>query len=106
MVFGGDTLTQILYGATLSAAVAATGNDVGIADTVLINTAVSLFAGLLPIPGGVGVSEAGLTAGLMAAGVPESAALCAALVHRLMTVYIPPIWGFFALRSLREQKYL
>jgi uncharacterized membrane protein YbhN (UPF0104 family) len=106
MVFGGDLLTQVLYGATLAVAVAATGNDVGIVDTVLINTAVSLFAGLLPIPGGVGVSEAGLTAGLMAAGVPEPAAFCAALLHRLMTFYLPPIWGFFAMRSLREQRYL
>jgi uncharacterized membrane protein YbhN (UPF0104 family) len=106
MVIGGNALTQVLYGVTLVAAAAATGNDVAIADAVLINTVVTLFAGILPIPGGVGVSEAGLTAGLVATGVPEPAALCAALVHRVMTAYLPPIAGFFAMRSLREQKYL
>ena len=106
MVIGGNALTQILYGITLVAAAAATGADVGIADAVLINTVVTLFAGILPIPGGVGVSEAGLTAGLVAAGMSEPAALCAALVHRVVTAYLPPVAGLFAMRSLREQKYL
>ena len=30
----------------------------------------------------------------------------AALLHRVMTAYVPPVAGFFAMRSLREQKYL
>jgi uncharacterized membrane protein YbhN (UPF0104 family) len=106
MVIGGNALTQILYGIALVAAAAATGADVSIADAVLINTVVTLFAGILPIPAGVGVSEAGLTAGLVAAGMSEPAALCAALLHRVMTAYLPPVAGFFAMRSLREQKYL
>jgi len=106
MVIGGNTLTQVLYGMVLVAAAAATGADVSIADAVLINTFVTLFAGILPIPGGVGVSEAGLTAGLVAAGMSEPAALCAALLHRVMTAYLPPVAGFFAMRSLREQRYL
>jgi uncharacterized membrane protein YbhN (UPF0104 family) len=106
MVLGGNALTQVLYGVTLVAAAAATGADVSLADAVLINTVVSVFAGLLPVPGGVGVSEAGLTAGLVAAGMSEPAALCAALVHRVVTAYAPPVAGFFAMRSLREQQYL
>ena len=52
MVFGGNALTQVLYGLTLASAAAATGADVGIADAVLINTVVTVFAGVLPIPGG------------------------------------------------------
>jgi uncharacterized membrane protein YbhN (UPF0104 family) len=106
MVIGGNALSQVLYGITLAAAAAATGAHVDIADAVLINTIVTLFAGVLPIPGGVGVSEAGLTAGLVATGMSDSAALCAALVHRVVTAYLPPVAGFFAMRSLREQKYL
>ena len=106
MVIGGNALTQVLYGVGLVAAAAATGADVSIADAVLINTVVTVFAGILPIPGGVAVSEAGLTAGLVAAGMSEPAALCAALLHRVMTAYLPPVAGFFAMRSLREQKYL
>jgi uncharacterized membrane protein YbhN (UPF0104 family) len=106
MVLGGNALGQLLYGATLSAAAAATGNHVDIADSVLINNLVSLFAGLLPVPGGIGVSEAGLTAGLVAVGVPEPAALAAALLHRLLTVYVPPVWGYFSLQYLRRERYL
>ena len=49
--------------------VEAFGEDVSLTELVLINTVVSLFAGLLPVPGGIGVSEAGLTLGLTAAGL-------------------------------------
>ena len=36
------------------------------AGLVLVNTFVALFAGFMPVPGGMGVSEAALTAGLVA----------------------------------------
>ena len=48
----------------MAACVEAFGVRVPLTELVLINTVVSLFAGLLPIPGGIGVSEAGLTLGL------------------------------------------
>ena len=44
----------------------------------------SLFAGLLPIPGGIGVTEAGLTLGLTAAGVPSETAFAIALAYRIV----------------------
>jgi uncharacterized protein (TIRG00374 family) len=61
---------------------------------------VTLLAGLVPVPGGIGVAEAGLTAGLVAIGIPGGTALAAALIDRLLTYYLPPVWGFFALRWL------
>jgi uncharacterized membrane protein YbhN (UPF0104 family) len=73
---------------------------------VLINTVVSLFAGLMPVPGGIGVSEAGLTAGLTAAGVPAETAFAIALAYRFATFYLPPIWGSLCYRWLVKRRYL
>ena len=50
--------------------------------SLLINTVVSLFAGLLPIPGGIGVTEAGLTYGLTAAGLSTETAFAIAIAYR------------------------
>jgi uncharacterized protein (TIRG00374 family) len=73
---------------------------------LLINTIASLFAGLLPIPGGVGVTEALLTAGLTAVGVDESAAFAIAVTFRVASSYLPPIWGWFSLHWLERNEYL
>jgi uncharacterized protein (TIRG00374 family) len=82
------------------------GQDVSLADVVLINEAVALFAGLMPVPGGIGVTEAALTAGFVAAGVDDATAFAAALSYRLVTFYLPPIWGFVAFRWLQRRRYL
>jgi uncharacterized protein (TIRG00374 family) len=73
---------------------------------LFVNIAASVFAGLIPVPGGLGVAEAGLTAGLVALGVDQSVALAAALVQRLCTYYLPPLWGYFALRWLNRRDYV
>ena len=61
---------------------------------------------MIPVPNGIGVSEAGLTAGLVAAGVPSEAAFAAVITYRILSAYLPPVWGFFAMRSLQRQHYL
>jgi uncharacterized membrane protein YbhN (UPF0104 family) len=71
-----------------------------------VNSAVSLFVGLVPVPGGVGVGEASLTAGLVAVGVPEGPAIAAAISHRMVTNYLPPVYGWFASKWLTERDYL
>ena len=71
-----------------------------------MNTAASAFAGLVPVPGGVGAAEATLTAGLVAVGVDQSTAFAIALTHRLCTFYLPPIWGYFSLEWLRRRGYV
>ena len=73
---------------------------------ILINTAVSLFAGLMPVPGGVGVAEAGYTAGLQAIGVPSAVAISTALAFRLLTFYLPPLWGSVSMRWLRKNSHV
>ncbi len=106
LLFSGNLATQLLFAITLGLSVLAYGESVSLGNLVLINTVVSLFAGLLPIPGGVGVTEAGLIAGLTAVGVSESTAVAAVITHRLLTYYLPPIWGYFAARWLTNRDYL
>ena len=76
------------------------------ADLVVINTLASLLGGIAPVPGGMGVIEGGLIAGMTAAGVPATIAVAATLTARLCTAYLPPIWGYPSLVWMRRNEYL
>jgi uncharacterized membrane protein YbhN (UPF0104 family) len=106
LLLGGNLLVQVTYALSLGAFAEATGNRVGLFDLLLIINLVGTFASLIPVPNGMGVTEAGLTAGLVAAGVPEPAALAAALSYRVFSSYLPPIWGYFSMRWLQHHDYL
>ena len=101
-----NVLVQLLFSLAMYTVLRAFGQDVGFADVVLVNVGVALFAGLMPVPGGVGVTEAALTAGFTAIGVDSATAMAAAITYRLLTFYLPPCLGYFALRSLRTQRLL
>jgi uncharacterized membrane protein YbhN (UPF0104 family) len=106
LLFGGNLLSQVLFGVALAACVEAFGEHLSLSELVLINTVVSLFAGLLPVPGGIGVSEAGLTLGLTRAGLSSEIAFAVALAYRFASFYLPPIWGWFSYRWLLRRRYL
>jgi uncharacterized membrane protein YbhN (UPF0104 family) len=105
-LFGGNVATQVLFALVLGASCQAYGIHVSLPDLLIVNMGASVFASIMPVPGGIGVAEAGLTAGLTAVGVPESVAFAAALTHRLCTFYLPPIWGYFSLRWLARKGYV
>ncbi len=105
-VIGGTLMQKILFALTLAASSAAFGQSISFGEAVFVNSAVSLFIGLVPVPGGIGVGEAALTAGLIAVGVPESAAFPAALSHRIVTSYLPPVFGWWSSRWLSARDYL
>lgn len=73
---------------------------------LVVIAASNLLSGLIPVPGNVGVAEAALTTFLVAAGVPEDTAFAAAVVYRVCTAYLPPIWGAAAQRWLVRHDYL
>ena len=106
LLIGGNLATEVLFAVALQVFVRAFGYDVGLAELLFLNVSVSLLSGLLPIPGGIGVVEGGLAFGLVRAGLPEETAFAAVLLYRLATFYLPPIWGFFALRWLERNKHL
>jgi uncharacterized membrane protein YbhN (UPF0104 family) len=97
---------ELIYSVVLYTVLIAFQQDVNFADIVFVGIAVSLFAGLMPVPGGIGVTEAGLTAGFMASGVPQATAFAAALTVRMITFYTPPLIGWFALRWLQRRRFL
>ncbi len=106
LLLGGNLGAQLLQALVLGICLKAFGYDATLAQLILINTGVSLFAGFMPIPGGMGVAEAGYTAGLQAIGVPAAAAVSTALAFRLVTFYLPPLWGGPAMRWLRTHSYV
>ena len=106
MVFGGNLTAQVLQAIVLGLCLRAFGQQATLAELILVNTLVSLFAGFMPVPGGMGVAEAGYTAGLAALGVPSADAMSVAITFRLVTFYLPPIWGSMAMRWLRGHAYV
>ncbi len=105
-LFGGSILTELGWALCLSASAHAYGADLGLAQALVVNMCASVIASVMPVPGGIGVAEASLAAGMMAFGVPQNEAYAAALTHRLATFYLPPIWGWFSLRYLTRKGYL
>ncbi|MDX2344574.1 MAG: lysylphosphatidylglycerol synthase transmembrane domain-containing protein [Acidimicrobiia bacterium] len=82
------------------------GVEMSVAVVLTVTIATNLLAGLVPIPGGIGVAEAVMISWLVLVGVPEAPAFAATVVYRLCTFYIPAVEGFFALRWLEQRDYL
>jgi uncharacterized membrane protein YbhN (UPF0104 family) len=106
LLLGGNFVAQVMLAVILGICLRAFGQSASLAALILVNTFVSLFAGFMPVPGGVGVAEAGYTAGLIAVGIPEGAATSTAMAFRLVTFYLPPLWGTFAMRWMKQHDYL
>ncbi len=106
VAFGGNLVAELIGALTQYVVLLAFGQHVDYLDLVLVSICVSLFAGLMPVPGGIGVTEAALTAGFMSLGVPEDIAFAAAITCRMITFYIPPLFGVFVFRWMQKQKYL
>jgi uncharacterized membrane protein YbhN (UPF0104 family) len=106
MLIGGNIATELLFASALGLFARSLGYPISLPDLLVINMSVSLLASFVPVPGGVGVSEFGLTLGLTSAGMSEEAALAAVLLYRISSFYLPPIWGFFAMRWLQRNRYI
>jgi uncharacterized membrane protein YbhN (UPF0104 family) len=106
MLLGGNLASEVLFASTLALFAAALGFRIGLGEALLINIGVGLLSGILPIPGGIGVAEGGLTFGLISVGMPEEAAFGAVVLYRLATFSLPPVWGFFAMRWLQRNQHL
>ena len=105
-IFGGNLGNQLLFALTLGICLRAFGGSLNLATLLVIYVAAALFGGLMPVPGGIGVMEAALMTGLIAAGIDTTTASATALLFRLATFYLPPIWGWVAIRWLQRHSYL
>jgi glycosyltransferase 2 family protein len=87
-VLAGSTLAQLPVILALGASLHAVGEHASIATLITVNTLAAILGGAVPVPGGLGVVEAGLTA----AGIPQDQAVAAVLIQRFFTSYLPPVW--------------
>ena len=89
-MLAGSTLAQLLVILALGASLHAVGEHASIATLITVNTLAAILGGAVPVPGGLGVVEAGLTA----AGIPQDRAVAAVLIQRFFTSYLLPVWGW------------
>jgi uncharacterized protein (TIRG00374 family) len=105
-IAAGSVLAQLLVAAALGASLHAVGQQASLATILVVMTLASIIGGAVPVPGGLGVVEAGLIAGLTAAGIPQDQAVAAVFIQRMFTAYLPPIWGWATLAWMRRREYV
>lgn len=101
-----NVLARLLLGATLWLILRAVDVEVTLPVALTVTVATTLLAGLVPIPGGIGVAEAVMTSWLVLVGVPEAEAFAVTVVYRMWTFYLPAFEGFFAMRWLEANDYI
>lgn len=101
-ILGGNLAAEVLFASTLALVLAAFGVSLPLATLLVINVSVALFAGLMPVPGGIGVAEGALVLGLTSAGVDQATAFAVVIAYRICTFYLPPVWGGIAFRRLER----
>lgn len=89
--------------AALGATFAATGHSVPIA-ALALGYVIGYLANMLPVPGGVGVLEAGLAGTLIAYGAPVTQAAAAVVVYHAIAFWIPSIGGILGYALLNRQR--
>jgi uncharacterized membrane protein YbhN (UPF0104 family) len=105
-LFTGALSAQLMVALALGTALHAFDQHLSLATIFIVITLASMLGGVTPVPGGMGVVEAGMILGLTAAGIPESQAVAATFVQRMFTSYLPPLWGWFVLVWMRKREYL
>ncbi|MGB7982315.1 MAG: lysylphosphatidylglycerol synthase transmembrane domain-containing protein [Candidatus Nanopelagicales bacterium] len=104
--FGGILLLNLAYCLCLVAAVRAFSDSLTIAAICFVYLAGSTLGQAAPTPGGLGVVEAALAAGLTAAGMNSALAVSATLLFRTVTFWLPTVPGWFAFRNLTNKGLL
>ncbi|MFQ5968096.1 MAG: lysylphosphatidylglycerol synthase domain-containing protein [Acidimicrobiia bacterium] len=105
-LLGSNVASRLILAITLSLILIALDSPIGVATALVVVVATNLLAGLAPVPGGIGVAEAVLTAGLVAVGVDDNTAFAAAVVYRIITFYLPSVAGWYAVKWEEARGYL
>ena len=98
-VTGGNLLALV-------ASVEAFGGGASFASIGFVYLVGSVIGNAAPTPGGLGATEAVLTAGLSAAGLSSPVALGSVLLFRFATFWLPIPPGYLALRSMRHSQLI
>jgi glycosyltransferase 2 family protein len=105
-VLGGALGSQVLIALCLGASLHSVGEQANFATLIVVLTVASMIGGAVPVPNGLGVVEAGMIAGLTAAGIPQSQAVAAVFIQRICTAYLPPVYGWVTLVFMRRREYV
>jgi uncharacterized membrane protein YbhN (UPF0104 family)/tRNA A-37 threonylcarbamoyl transferase component Bud32 len=105
-LLGSNLASRLILAVTLWFILQAIGEPLSLVTCLVVTVATNLLAGLVPIPGGIGVAEAVLTSFLVLAGLGVDEAFAAAVVFRMATFYVPAGEGFFALKWLKARDYV
>ncbi|HXY93218.1 MAG TPA: lysylphosphatidylglycerol synthase transmembrane domain-containing protein, partial [Acidimicrobiia bacterium] len=107
LLIGGYTLATLLSTWCLQACLVAFGGSVSYWSLLAVNIGVVTVASIVPIPGGgTAVGTVGLSAALVAFGVPTQVAVATALANQLVYYYVPAFPGWFATKHLIRHDYL
>jgi uncharacterized protein (TIRG00374 family) len=99
---GASALLTVAHVGAFVCCVHAVGGSASVLALTAVYLAASGAGSLVPTPGGIGAVESAMISGLLAAGLPPQVATAAALLSRLVTVWIPAVPGLWALRTLRR----
>ncbi|MET0627001.1 MAG: lysylphosphatidylglycerol synthase domain-containing protein [Acidimicrobiia bacterium] len=102
-LFGGDLAGNLVYPFLLGLCLLAFHSSLGFAELMVVQIGAGMLGNLAPVPGGIGVQEAALTAGLTSFGIDTNTALATVLVFRGITFALPPVFGFITLHILRNK---
>lgn len=105
-LLGSNLASRAVLATTLWFILHAIGTPLPFVAALVATLATNLLAGLVPIPGGIGVAEAVLTSFLIVLGLSPEAAFAAAVIFRIATFYIPAGEGFFAMKWLEKNGHL
>ena len=81
-LLGGDLAGNLIYPAILGICLLAFHQRLDYAELVCVQIGAGMLGNVAPVPGGIGVQEAALTAGLTSFGIPAAPALATVLVFR------------------------
>jgi uncharacterized membrane protein YbhN (UPF0104 family) len=105
-LLGANLASRLILATTLWFILQAIDAPLPLVTCLVVTVATNLLSGLVPIPGGIGVAEAAMTAFLGLAGLDSDTAFAAAVVFRIATFYIPAVEGYFATNWLKEREYI
>jgi uncharacterized protein (TIRG00374 family) len=106
LLLGGSFAQELFVAMALSVSLRAFDDHLRLPVLIVVILLAAMLGGVAPTPGGLGVVEAGMILGLTAAGVSEADATAAVFIQRLVTSYLPPIWGWITLMWMRKREYL
>ncbi|MGD2043515.1 MAG: flippase-like domain-containing protein [Acidimicrobiia bacterium] len=105
-LLGSNFVYWNVLGLTLWVLLEAVGVDISYGSALFVAAGTNLFAGFMPVPGGVGVAEAAMVALLATFGVDQSTAFAVTAGYRVITFYLPALEGFFGTRWLERNDYI